>query len=72
MPVSCKKQFTCLTTEDAQNRAALAYSDVSADATKTCDHCQQFVPGEEDCGTCKILKGPIHPKGSCKSFSLKS
>ena len=77
--VSCsKKQFTCtdvtgLTPDDIQARTTLAYSDFSTDVKKTCATCQQFVEAnKEGCGTCKILKGPVHPNGSCKSFALKA
>jgi hypothetical protein len=47
--------------------------DVSLEASKLCSSCQQFVPSAaaNTCGTCKILKGPINPKGYCKSFVAK-
>ena len=43
------------------------------EAGKTCTNCQQFVPAPaaNACGTCKILKGPINPKGYCKSYVAK-
>ncbi len=50
----------------------LAYVDVSLELGKSCVGCQQFIPGAPNgCGTCKIVKGPINPKGYCKSFLAK-
>jgi hypothetical protein len=59
-----------LSTEDVLARRKLAYADIANDARKACISCQQFVsPTEDDqCGGCKILRGPIHPGGSCKAF----
>lgn len=49
-------------------REALGYLDTSPDPAKTCDQCQQYIPAAEQCGECKVLKGPIHPRGSCRAF----
>jgi len=64
---------TGLSPTDAQLRMTLAYADISAEAGKSCALCQQFLPGPvaDTCGTCKIVKGPINPKGNCKSFGAK-
>ena len=76
--VSCKsKAFTCtdvskLSADEAQQRIALGYTDVTTDQKKTCANCQQYVAADEGCGTCKLLKGPIHPNGSCKVYALKA
>ncbi len=75
--VSCKKPFACtdvstISPEEAQNRITLAYSDVAPDPRKTCSNCQQFIPADQGCGACKVLKGPIHPNGSCKVHVLKT
>lgn len=75
--VSCKqKTLACtdvseLSPEDAQMRVTTGYTDIASDPTKTCIKCQQFIPAEEGCGTCKVLRGPIHPHGSCKAYTLK-
>jgi hypothetical protein len=52
---------------------AVSYADVSIDPAKTCARCQQFIPAPSDdaCGTCKVLKGPVHPRGSCRLFAPK-
>ena len=61
-----------LSAADAQARASLAYVDNSVEPGKSCTSCQQFIPAApETCGTCKVVKGPINPKGYCKSFVAK-
>jgi hypothetical protein len=73
-----KRALSCSDTSslspgDAQIRTALAYVDVSTEPGKSCSQCLQFVPAPspDACGTCKIVKGPIHPRGNCKSFVPK-
>jgi hypothetical protein len=57
---------------DLQVRTTLAYADVSLEPGKFCNACQQFLPGAPAaCGTCKVLRGPINPNGSCKAFAPK-
>jgi len=69
--LSCN-DTTSLAPADLQVRTALAYVDVSMEPGKTCTGCQQFVPiAPNTCGTCKVVKGPINPKGNCKSFVAK-
>jgi hypothetical protein len=62
-----------LSVEEILPRNKLLYSDVAADPAKTCSTCQQFVapPSEDQCGGCKIMKGPVNPRGSCKSYVAK-
>jgi TAT (twin-arginine translocation) pathway signal sequence len=63
---------TSLSAADAQTRVTLVYVDNSVEPGKTCSGCQQFIPAAPDaCGTCKVVKGPINPKGNCKSFVAK-
>jgi hypothetical protein len=76
----CKKaQFSCdgvvgLSVEDIKLRNTLGYVDRSPDPKKSCALCQQFepAPNEGACGSCKMLKGPIHPDGSCKVYALRT
>lgn len=58
---------------DVTVRTTLGYTDVSVEPGKMCEKCQQFLPpaAANTCGNCKILKGPINPKGYCKSFVAK-
>lgn len=79
---ACRKAhaaFTCTDTSGLSDgettaRKALAYADASADPSRTCAKCVQWVEAKEDgtCGGCKVLKGPVHPNGTCKSFAPKS
>lgn len=59
---------TGLSPEDVKVRAEVAaYVEKSPDITKYCSSCVQFNPGGSDaCGTCKVVKGPINPEGTCK------
>ena len=73
-----EKPFACISVDglgadEILPRNRLAYTDVAADPNKTCATCQQFVPAPtgSGCGTCKIMKGPVHPGGSCKSYAAK-
>jgi len=81
--VGCRRKtvapFACteshgLSPDDAQARKTLGYAEPATDAARTCAACQQFVPAPdgETCGACKVLKGPIHPHGTCKVFAVKA
>ena len=72
-PSSCT-DVTGLTPEEVKTRQTVAYSDHSSDKNKTCEQCQQYVaPTEKDkCGSCKVLKGPVHPEGYCNLFVAKA
>ncbi len=72
------EDFTCtdtsgLTEQDLTIRNTLQYVDASPDPDKLCDGCALYVAAEEgqNCGACTVIKGPIHPKGSCTSFAPK-
>jgi hypothetical protein len=71
-PSSCN-DVSGLTADEANLRKTLAYVDRSPDQAKTCEKCQQWVepPSEDKCGGCKIMKGPVHPKGYCTAFVAK-
>ncbi len=64
---------TGLTPDEVTARHTLEYAEKSPDPQKMCDNCQQFVPNPtgRGCGTCKVVKGPINPKGHCKSWLAK-
>ena len=78
---ACKREvaaFSCaeaagLAPDEASARTTLAYAEPAPDRTRTCASCQQFVPAPNDgaCGSCKVLKGPVHPDGTCKVFTAK-
>jgi hypothetical protein len=68
--------LTTLTDAELTTRATFKYVPRAADATKICRSCnfwQEPVAGEF-CGSCTLVKGPIHPLGGCMSWvaTLKS
>jgi hypothetical protein len=72
-PKSCT-DTTGLTPDELAARTALGYVDTSTEAGKLCNTCQQYVaaPDPKSCGSCKVMKGPVHPKGYCKAWAQKS
>jgi len=72
-----KKELSCMDTAglaapDVAMRTTLGYVDKSPEANKNCAGCALYNPGAADaCGSCKVLKGPIHPQGYCKSYAPK-
>jgi len=76
---SCrKKPLVCnrvdgLSPGDVQLRTTLEYADTSPQPDRACDVCTLYVAATEEgsCGSCKVVQGPIHPKGTCKVFLRK-
>lgn len=64
---------TGLSPEDLKTRTEVAaYEEKSPDITRYCSTCVQFNPaGSNACGTCKLVKGPINPEGTCKLYVAK-
>jgi hypothetical protein len=52
----------------------LKYVTVTPDPAKRCDNCKFWVPAAEGqaCGTCTLVKGPIHPGGYCISWFTRA
>ena len=74
----CKKEeFKCddvagLTPADIEARKALQYKDHSDTPEHACKNCAQYVePEGSGCATCRVMRGPVHPEGSCKVFASK-
>lgn len=60
---------------DQQNtRTTLGYEDASDQPGKSCAKCSQYLapPKMDQCGTCKVLPGPVHPNGYCRAFTPKA
>jgi hypothetical protein len=57
----------------ARLRESLEYVERATVPERACDLCQQYTAAESSgsCGSCKLVPGPIHPKGSCKVFTAK-
>jgi hypothetical protein len=51
--------------------ATVAYTDRSPTPARRCDRCQLYRPAAspEACGGCTLVRGPISPAGTCKSFA---
>jgi len=56
---------------DPEKRAALHYTEQSADPAKACDICQYY-EGRGSCGNCRILETLVNPAGTCDSWSHKA
>ncbi len=72
MPASCT-DTSALSPDEVNTRTTLGYVDASTQGDRTCSACVQFLAPASDaqCGACKLLKGPIHPRGSCKAFAAR-
>ena len=73
--LGCSRDPKCddtssLSPDDAKIRNEVAgYVEQSPDVTKHCSACAQYVTAKANaCGTCKLVKGPINPGGTCKLF----
>ena len=75
--VACRKEkaLVCdglpgLEPADVQLRTTLEYKDKSPQPERECLNCSLYLPAPAagTCGTCKVVKGPIHPHGTCKIF----
>lgn len=77
-PACADDELVCdvsgLTDKQKQTRKALGYVDKSTARGKQCDNCQFFVAAEAEgqCGTCKVVPGPIHPKGYCTAWAART
>ncbi len=59
--------------DEVTARNSLGYKEKAADPAKACSKCSQYeAKGEGQCGGCKVMKGPIHPDGSCNAFAPKA
>lgn len=65
---------TGLPPDQVKLRETLAYADRAPDPAKTCEQCAQYEagPSAEACGSCKLMKGPICPGGTCKVFAARA
>jgi hypothetical protein len=80
----CKesKTLSCNATEalsplseaERKARSSSQYVESSKLATKNCENCAHYEapPGADQCGGCKVVKGPIHPGGYCNLWVEKT
>lgn len=69
-PATCP-DTGALSNDDVEARKGLGYVELSPDAWRNCAMCRQYVraPSSDQCGGCRLLKGPIHPRGTCKAYA---
>jgi hypothetical protein len=69
-PASCT-DVSSLTPEERNVRTSLGYADRTPVPGKPCIKCVQYVapPSSDQCGACKVMKGPVHPAGYCRVFA---
>ncbi|HEX2734736.1 MAG TPA: hypothetical protein VHM70_24190 [Polyangiaceae bacterium] len=57
---------------DLARRSALGYQVQAPKPEMACTLCVHYVAGATpDCGTCRVLPGPVSPAGYCKLFAAK-
>ena len=62
-----------LSEADKGVRKSSKYVAKSPDPKKLCDNCMHWVPATGGpCGGCKVVKGPIAPKGYCNLWAAKT
>lgn len=68
-PTSCPNQ-EALSEQDKTVRASLKYVDKTPLPGRTCDNCKLYTLPQAGalCGGCKVVPGPIHPKGYCTAW----
>ena len=55
---------------DVATRTSNSYVDHSQMSDKNCLNCQFFQAGAANqCGTCTVVRGPIHPEGYCSLWA---
>lgn len=81
LTVGCggEETLTCtdvsgLTPAEQAARTGLGYVDASPHgAQKNCLNCNFYQAGAANaCGSCTLVKGPIHPSGYCNSWVAKA
>jgi hypothetical protein len=62
--------LSALTEDEKATRDVFEYVAQSPYPEKLCDNCALWVEpeGENFCGGCEIMAGPIHPKGYCNAW----
>jgi hypothetical protein len=60
-----------LSPEEIATRDTFKYQKKADDPAKVCTKCNFWQPPAEGspCGTCTLVKGPIHPEGTCISWA---
>jgi hypothetical protein len=80
--IGCKKtpaveslactDVSTLAEPDRAARETAGYADRCPDPAKQCDACRYFVSTGAGCGGCKLVRGPVHPMGTCRVFAPRA
>lgn len=71
-------ELTCtdtggLAANDREARLAARYVDRAPDPARSCERCSFFQAGPaSQCATCSVVRGPIHPDGTCQLWVSRS
>lgn len=72
-PASCQ-DIRALAVHEQLARAFQQYTDRAPSEDTQCQRCDFWLapdaPGE--CGACRVVRGPIHPRGYCTAFAAKT
>lgn len=54
-------------------RSTLHYTNSAPNPAQSCNACSFFTPeeGNQPCGKCQIMSGPVNPNGHCDSWAKK-
>ncbi len=64
---------TGLSPAEQSTRQAQAYVDHSPHPDKNCLNCNFYEAAQANqCGSCTVIKGPIHPEGYCNLWAAKA
>lgn len=66
--------LSCETDADKAQREQMKYVAKTTNPQQRCDNCAQWVAAAAagQCGTCKVVKGQIHPEGYCMVWAKKA
>lgn len=73
-----RREFSCreapaLAPAEALVRANLGYRDRAAEPARRCESCAHFTAAApEACGSCRLMRGPVHPEGTCSVWVVRS
>ncbi len=64
---------SALSTAERDARHGAGYAERAADRARACSGCNFYqAAGANACGSCTVVRGPIHPEGSCNLFVARA
>lgn len=71
-------ELTCdddsaLSAADRTARQGAHYVDRAPDPSRACERCNFYQAGAANqCATCTVVRGPIHPQGTCQLWAART